>query len=64
MITEKLTPRELEAARNAAQGRTNREVAERMQVKPSAVEQYLNRAYSKLGIENRGQLMYKADSLK
>jgi DNA-binding CsgD family transcriptional regulator len=64
MNIDRLTPREKEAAQRAAQGHSNKEVAELMRVKPSAVEQYLNRAYQKLGVENRGQLVYKADSLK
>jgi len=59
-----LTPRELEAARLAASGASNKLVASQMGVKTSAVEQYLSRAYDKLGVENRGQLPYKVESLK
>lgn len=61
---DRLTPREKEAAQIAAQGHSNKEVAEMMRIKASAVEQYLYRAYEKLGVENRGQLVYKAESLK
>lgn len=59
-----LTPREKEAARLAVTGRSNKEVAAEMHIKDSAVEQYLTRAYDKLGIENRAQLVYKVESLK
>lgn len=63
-MIEKLTPREKDAALLAASGRTNKEIAETLRLSRGTVEQYLNRAYQKLDIENRGQLMYKAASLK
>jgi DNA-binding NarL/FixJ family response regulator len=59
-----LTPREKEAARLAASGASNKTVASEMAVGEGAVKQYLSRAYDKLGIENRGQLRYKVESLK
>lgn len=61
---ESLTPREKEAARIAAAGHTNSEVAQEMNVRASTVKQYLNRVYGKLGVENRKQLTYKVESLK
>lgn len=56
MRPEILTPREHEAARLAVEGRTNKEVAEKMGLTAPTVEQYLHRAYSKLGVSNRGEL--------
>ncbi len=40
----------------AAQGLTNRAVAERLFVSPKTVEANLSRAYSKLGIRSRAEL--------
>jgi DNA-binding NarL/FixJ family response regulator len=51
-----LTPSEREVALLAAQGLTNREVAERLFVSPKTVEANLSRAYSKLGIRSRAEL--------
>lgn len=64
MTPEKLTPREREAARLAVEGRTNKDVAACMGVSAPTVEQYLHRAYEKLGVSCRGQLHYKGESLK
>jgi len=51
-----LTPSEREVAMLAAQGLTNRAVAERLFVSPKTVEANLSRAYSKLGIRSRAEL--------
>jgi DNA-binding NarL/FixJ family response regulator len=59
-----LTPREKEAARIAARGVSNKEVAAQMRIQEAAVKQYLHRAYEKLGVTERGQLVYKVESLK
>jgi len=53
---EALTPSELRVARLAAEGRTNREIAESLYVTLKTVEGHLARAYSKLGIAGRSEL--------
>lgn len=53
---ESLTPSELRVARLAAEGRTNREVAQALYVTPKAVEYHLANAYRKLQISGRGDL--------
>jgi DNA-binding CsgD family transcriptional regulator len=52
-----LTPSELRVARLAAEGRTNREVAQTLFVTPKAVEYHLANAYPKLGIASRVELV-------
>jgi DNA-binding CsgD family transcriptional regulator len=51
-----LTPAELRAARMAAQGMSNREIAQALFVSIKAVEGQLSQAYAKLGITGRAQL--------
>lgn len=51
-----LTPSELRVARMAAEGRTNREVAQDLFVTPKAVEYHLANAYRKLDIDGRAGL--------
>lgn len=51
-----LTETERQVARLAAQGKTNREVAEAMFLSQKTVEANLSRAYRKLGIRSRRQL--------
>jgi DNA-binding CsgD family transcriptional regulator len=53
---EALSPRELHVARLAAQGRSNREIAHQLYVTLKTVEGHLARAFTKLGIERRGEL--------
>jgi DNA-binding CsgD family transcriptional regulator len=53
---EALSPRELHVARLAAAGRSNREIAHRLYVTLKTVEGHLARAFTKLGIERRGEL--------
>lgn len=48
-----LTPAELRVAALAARGCVNREIAERLFITPSTVEQYLTRVFKKLGITGR-----------
>jgi DNA-binding CsgD family transcriptional regulator len=50
---EALTPSELQVARLAADGMTNREIAQALFITPKTVERHLNRTYSKLGIPGR-----------
>lgn len=54
----RLTPRESEVARLAAAGRSNREIAEQMHLSPRTVENHLQRAYVKLGVSDRSELVH------
>ena len=58
---EALTPSEARVARMAAEGRSNRDIAQTLFVTPKTVEVHLSNAYRKLGIRSRSQL---ADSLE
>jgi DNA-binding CsgD family transcriptional regulator len=51
-----LTPSELRTARLAAEGMTNREIAQSLYLSPKTVEMHLGRAYRKLGIASRTEL--------
>jgi DNA-binding CsgD family transcriptional regulator len=51
-----LTDSEARAARLAAEGRTNKEIARELVVTVHTVEVHLSRAYAKLGVTSRGQL--------
>jgi len=51
-----LTPSELRVARLAADGQTNRDIAQRLFVTPKTVEVHLTSAYRKLGIAGRSGL--------
>ncbi len=53
---EALTPRELRVARLAAEGRTNREIAQALYVTLKTVEGHLARVYGKLSIGSRSEL--------
>jgi DNA-binding CsgD family transcriptional regulator len=53
---ESLTPSERRVAEMAAEGPTNREIAQALFVTPKTVEVHLSRAYRKLGISSRSQL--------
>jgi DNA-binding CsgD family transcriptional regulator len=53
---ESLTPAELRVARLAADGRTNREIAQTLYVTVKTVEGHLARVYAKLGITGRPRL--------
>jgi DNA-binding CsgD family transcriptional regulator len=53
---EALTPSELRVARLAAQGRSNREIADTLVISVRTVEMHLGRTYAKLGIGSRGGL--------
>ena len=62
-MSEELTPRERDAAILAAEGCSNREIAQALNLSRGTVEQYLHRAYGKLAVENRNQLSCRVDSL-
>lgn len=61
---ESLTPSELRVTRLAAEGRTNREVAQALFVTPKAVEYHLANAYRKLAIEGRSGLAAALEEAK
>jgi len=61
---EALTPSELRVVRLAADGRTNRAIAHELYVTLKTVEGHLSRAYTKLGIEGRGELAQVLDGEK
>jgi DNA-binding CsgD family transcriptional regulator len=53
---EALTPQELEIARMAMGGRSNREVADTLHLSSRTIEYHLSKIYVKLGLSSRGQL--------
>jgi DNA-binding CsgD family transcriptional regulator len=57
-----LTPAERDAARLAAQGLSNKEIARRLFVTVGTVEEHLSRAYAKLGVRSRAQLVRRLSS--
>jgi two-component system nitrate/nitrite response regulator NarL len=53
-----LTRRELEVVQCAAKGRTNRAIAAELDLSEHTVKNYLFRAFEKLGISSRGELLF------
>jgi DNA-binding CsgD family transcriptional regulator len=56
MAREHLTPQELEIARMAAEGLTNREIGQRLYLSHRTVGSHLYRIFPKLGVTSRNQL--------
>jgi DNA-binding CsgD family transcriptional regulator len=54
--TAALTRREREVARLAAANRSSREIADRLGLSVRTVDNYLSRAYAKLGVSGRTEL--------
>jgi DNA-binding NarL/FixJ family response regulator len=57
MLFRDLTEREQDVFRLSAQGYTSREIGERLVISPKTVDTHRQRAYEKLGIEHRSELV-------
>ena len=51
-LLEALSSRELEILRLVAEGKTSREIAERLSISPKTVDTYRSRLMRKIGVEN------------
>jgi two-component system nitrate/nitrite response regulator NarL len=53
-----LSHRELEVAEHAAQGQSNKQIADRLELSEHTVKNYLFRVFEKLGVSNRFELLF------
>lgn len=53
-----LTDRELQVVQSAATGKTNRQIAETLRLSENTVKNYLFRAFEKLGVSSRVELLF------
>jgi len=60
---ETMSARELEVLKLAADGLSNREIAERLFVTVGTVKKHLNNIFGKLGVERRTQAVTRAREL-
>ena len=58
-----LSPRELVVLKELAAGRSNKEIARRLEVSPNTVKTHLARVYEKLGAERRTDAVNRAREL-
>ena len=58
-----ISPRELVVLRELAAGRSNKEIARRLEVSPNTVKTHLARLYEKLGAERRTDAVNRAREL-
>jgi len=58
-LIEPLTPKELEILELVREGRSNRQIAERLKLTLGTVKVYTNRIYGKLGVTSRVQAVLK-----
>jgi len=56
-IESKLSKREADAVRQLCSGMTNRQIAEALGIREDTVKKHLHKAYGKLGVQNRTQLI-------
>jgi DNA-binding NarL/FixJ family response regulator len=55
-VIDRLTPQEVQVARLAAEGMSNKEIGSRLFMSPRTVESHLYRIFPKLGIGSRADL--------
>ena len=55
---DELSPRELQVAECAAQGESNKQIADRLGLSEHTVKNYLFRVFEKLGVSNRFELLF------